>query len=155
MTVDEKVKIASVIGAVIVGAATAYTYFDTANREVEKPFNDAQLRLCIDASDVAAHVASVPPSERDDRWMPARMRFEELYWGSLAIVENANVEGMMVRFRNLLLPMETKVRANTLSDIERRQLQNAALNIAHACRALVSKTWRLRLPTLSGKPTTE
>ena len=69
----------------------------------------------------------------------------------MAIVENLDVETKMVAFRKLLLANESKIRAGTLAADKRGKLQQAALQISHACRALVSESWRLELPLLLGK----
>jgi hypothetical protein len=156
MTVDEFTKIASLIGAVIVGGAAAFTYYDTANRELAKPFNDAQLALCKEASDTAAALASPtslqqvgargPADKIEGSGGIARARFEQLFWGSLAIVENQDVASKMVEFRNLVLKSES----DPNQPVARGALQQAAIRIAHACRDLVSKTWQLKLPSLVG-----
>ena len=154
-------KFASMFGAIALGLWAAFTYYDTANRDLNKSFNDAQLTLCKEASDAAATLASVAPTAEktplgpadkiEDPWRIARVRFEQLYWGSLAIVENDAVETRMVEFRTLLTNHEEDIRANKLNVGLRPFIRNAALNIAHACRDLVSKTWRISLPALTGK----
>jgi len=119
------------------------------------------LNLCREASDTVATLASIAPrpsanvlsptEKIEDAWQLARIRFEQLYWGSLAIVENKNVEAEMVAFRQVLIPLESEIRAGSLTDLPRASLQRAALNIAHACRDLISESWQLELPTLPGK----
>jgi hypothetical protein len=161
MTLDQFVKFASIAGGIILGAWAVLTYYDTANRDLEKPFNDAQLALCKDASDAAATLATIAPrpvktdlsptDKLEDPWRVARVRFEQLYWGSLAMFENADVEDKMVKFRTLLRANEDDIAANKLNTATRPFLQNAALAIAHACRDLVSKTWKITLPELTGK----
>jgi hypothetical protein len=160
---EKLAKLASTLGAIALGLWAAFTYYDTANRDVQKSFNDAQLALCKEASDAAATLASVTPlpipdnaaikptDKIEDAWRIARVRFEQLYWGSLAIVENSDVESRMVEFRTLLTSHEEEMRADKLNVGLRPFIRNAALNIAHACRDLVSKTWQINLPTLSGK----
>lgn len=92
-----------------------------------------------------------PSDKIEDVWRQARIRFEQLYWGSLAIVENEEVETRMVEFRTLLVHHEDDLRAGTLNVGLRPFVRNAALNIAHACRGLVGKTWQISLPALTGK----
>jgi hypothetical protein len=159
MTFDRIAKVGSVLGTIAVGAGAAYTYYDTANRDLQKSFNDAQLNLCKDASDTAATLAAIAPrspaagvdGKNDDPWHLARQRFEQLYWGSLAIVENIAVESEMVQFRALLIDHEDEIRANKLNPGLRVIWLQKALAISHACRDLVSKTWQLSLPSLVGK----
>ena len=161
ITFEQFTRYASTLGAILLGLWAAFTYYDTANRELRKPFNDAQLTLCKEASDAAATLASVEPITDTDRigptdkvedaWRVARIRFEQLYWGSLAIVEDENVEDRMVKFRTLLSHHEDEMRTNKFNVGIRWVIQNAALDIAHACRGLVSKTWQISLPALAGK----
>jgi hypothetical protein len=158
MTLDQFAKISSMLSAIAVAVGAIVTYYDTANRELQKPFNDIQLSLCKDASESAATIASLqPPSsptqadKLQDPWHQARIRFEQLYWGSLAIVENRNVEQKMVAFRKGMLAQETPAPESKREGQPAGSLQVAALDLAHACRDLVSKTWQLSLPILVGK----
>jgi hypothetical protein len=161
MTFDQFAKLGSMVGAIVVGAAAAFTYYDTANRELEKPFNDLQLNLCKEASDAAATLAAftprsektppLPSDKLEDPWRAARLRFDQLYWGSLAIVENSAVETSMVKFRKMLRNHEDEIYEKKLNTGVQALMLGAALELAHACRELVSKTWQLRLPDLSGK----
>jgi hypothetical protein len=160
MTLDQFAKILSMLSAVAVGVGAIVTYYDTANRELQKPFNDIQLSLCKDASETAATIASLQPLSSpaplsaDGLKEPlhqARMRFEQLYWGSLAIVENTDVEQKMVDFRKGVLALETPAIESKREGQLPGSLHVKALDLAHACRDLVSKTWQLSLPILVGK----
>jgi hypothetical protein len=161
MTIDHFAKLGSMIGGIIVAIAAVIAYYETATREQKKPFREAQLNLCREASDTAATLASIiprpalspaaPTDKIEDPWGVARVRFEQLYWGSLAIVEDLDVEEKMVIFLKLLLANEKEIRAGALVANKSGELQQAALRISHACRALVSQSWRLELPLLPGK----
>jgi hypothetical protein len=151
------------IGGIIIATAAVVSYYDTATRDQKKPFREAQLTLCRDASDMVATLASFSPraasnpacptDKIEDPWQVAWIRFEQLYWGSLAIVENGAVEGKMVVFRDLLMSSDRDIRAGTLAGNKRRDLQRAALDISHECRALLSQSWRMELPILHAKET--
>jgi hypothetical protein len=52
----------------------------------------------------------------------------------------------MVEFRQLLVACESEILAGTLEPDKRLELQQGALGIAHGCRALIAKGWRLVLP---------
>jgi hypothetical protein len=153
LTIDELVKLASLLGGVIVATAAVLAYYDKGTREQKKPFREAQLQLCQDASEAAATLASLTPQVKaspsgpsEGAWENARARFEQLYWGSLAVVENDDVEARMVDFRERLMACENEIRAGTLDEQKRLKLQQDALRIAHACRALIAEGWRLVLP---------
>jgi hypothetical protein len=161
MTIDEITKLGSMIGGIIIATAAVVSYYDTATRDQKKPFREAQLTLCRDASDIVATLASFSPrpapnpasptDKSEDPWQVAWIRFEQLYWGSLAIVENSAVEGKMVVFRDLFVGNDRDIRAGALAGNKRRELQRAALDISHECRALISQSWRLELPILPGR----
>jgi hypothetical protein len=91
----------------------------------------------------------------EDPWELARMHFEQFYWGSLASVEDKNVEARMVGFRHDFIGVEDKFRSGSLPDTDRKRLQKAALNVSHACRDLISTTWQLELPLLTLKQSTD
>jgi hypothetical protein len=155
--VDEFVKLASMIGGVFLAAGALIAYYDKGTREQKKPFREAQLSLCRDASEAAAILASLTPRREgggapsEDTWEKARARFEQLYWGSLAVVEDKGLEARMVDFREQLIKYEKELRAGTLGEDKRLDLQQLALRIAHASRALIAKGWRLVLPEPKGK----
>src|SRR5215467_2485743 len=141
MTIDEFTKLASMVGGIIAAFAAVAAYYDTATREQKKPFRETQLNLCREASDAAATLASfapraasnlTPTDKLEDPWQLARGHFEQLYWGSLAIVENNDVEARMVGFRNDLVGVEDKLQAGSLPTADRRRLQRAALGVSHA-----------------------
>jgi hypothetical protein len=145
LSLDDKIKITTVIGGIIVGVGAVVSYVDTANREIKKAYNEKKLSECVEASDVAATLTDRPlGSQPSDAWNKAHARFEILYWGSLAMFEDSNVESAYVSFRQML-NTESKSQAAVT------QLQQAALTVSHACRELVSDTWTLDLPTLKGK----
>jgi hypothetical protein len=87
LSVDEIVKLASLIGAVFFALGALIAYYDKGTREQKKPFHEAQLDLCRDASEAAATLASLTPrregssEQTEDTWEKARARFEQLYWG--------------------------------------------------------------------------
>jgi hypothetical protein len=144
-TFEDKIKLITVAGGVLVGIGAVLSYVDTANREIKKSYAEKRLSLCIDASDSAATLADreygAPPS---NSWNMARARFETLYWGSLAIFENTDVESKYVGFRKLLV-----IPAQSESDVY--TLRQAALAVSHACRRLVSEAWTLDLSVLKSK----
>jgi hypothetical protein len=106
--------------------------------DARRPFLDAQLKLYQEATKVAAIIAtSDNPTERQT----AEVRFWQLYWGELAMVENGGiktqnggVEGAMVRFGNEL---------NSPAP-SRSTLKNLSLDLAHVCRDSLAESWGVR-----------
>lgn len=115
-----------------------FTYFDARKREAEtrrieamKPFLERQLQLYTEATQIAATLATVMADSIEDKTM---RRFWELYWGELALVENAEVEKAMVRFGQGLQ-----------NGYNKAELQQLSLKLAHACRESLAISWGVNL----------
>jgi hypothetical protein len=95
--------------------------------EATRPFLELQLQLYTDASKSAAVIAT---SDGAQEVAKARGRFKELFWGELALVEDPPVEAAMVRFQRALE-----------NGGSRADLQQLSLQLAHACRESLAKSW--------------
>lgn len=132
-----------------------FTYFDSKEREFEtrrleatRPFLERQLELYTHATRAAATLAA---SEDAAARAAASKRFWELYWGELALVEDQEVERAMVALGRGLR-----------NDVGASQLQQMSLNLAHACRESLAKSWGVGhwarqqvTPTANGAAVTE
>jgi hypothetical protein len=107
--------------------------------EAKKPFFQRQLELCELASSDAAVLSTQDGRPKADI-QKAREDFDRLYWGPLGIVEDPNVESMMIQMRSCL-------DGTCASDAARQQY---SLRLAHACRDLVSQSWKIQLEPLTG-----
>ena len=101
--------------------------------EAQKPFYQRQLDLCNEASSVAATLATPDIRNKADV-DKARGDFWRLYWGPLSTVEDDQVETAMVEF------------GRCLDKHCNEPIENKSLELAHACRDLISKSWNLNLP---------
>lgn len=108
-------------------------------RETQRPFLEAQFELYGEAVAIASRLARA--AGRDHQWKKDDLdRFWELYWGSLAMVEDAHVEGAMVIFGRSLK-----------DNIDRRstdcaaKINNASLALAHAARESLEEHWGVTL----------
>ena len=122
-------------------AAESNLKLQLANAEFEakKPFFQRQLELCeLATSDTS--VLSTQEGRPKADVQKAREDFDRLFWGPLGIVEDQNVESMMVETRSCL-------DGECASDAARQQY---ALKLAHACRDLVSQSWKIQLEPLTG-----
>jgi len=118
----------------LAGALFSYQqYLETANREARKPFLQRQLDLCVEAADSAAIIATARVQRPDDV-TKARARFHRLYYGSLAIFDNAAIGAAMDKFK--ALP----------ADAPDQERQHWAVEIAHACRDLTIFSWNVQYP---------
>lgn len=96
--------------------------------ERQKPFLQRQMSHYFEAAEIAAKIAN---SEDAQTRTAAIDRFWLLYWGPLAVVEDAPVERAMVDFGNALR-----------SDVkDRTNLRRLSLQLAHACRQSLEKLW--------------
>jgi hypothetical protein len=98
--------------------------------EATRPFLERQLQLYTDATRSAAIIATAPGGE-DVR--KANARFRELFWGELALVEDRSVEAAMVGFQRALE-----------SDAPPAELQQLSLQLAHACRDSLARSWNTK-----------
>ncbi|SFH65521.1 hypothetical protein [Albimonas pacifica] len=115
-------------------AVSAWNYAATQELAARRPFLERQMTLCFEASRLAAQLATSPDAAARAK---AGARFEELYWGELAIVEDAPVEQAMVAFRRKWTAGEDPT-----------ALRVPALTIAHRCRELVLSSWDIDLGPL-------
>ena len=111
-----------------------YTYGETVKRtaetrriEASKPFLDKQLALYSEATLNAATLAT---SSNPADLAAAKLRFLQLYWGELAMVERGAVESSMVAFKNALDAGKPQT-----------DLARLALKLAYACRDELAVSW--------------
>ena len=133
-TFSEVVALLGVFGAVgsfvfgiIVWQEETIRIAETRRIEATKPFLERQLKLYMEASQVVAVLAT---SHDPDGICRARKRFLELYWGEMVLVENEDVAKAMV---NVKRAMER--------DAGQGELQSLPLNLAHACRHSLARSW--------------
>lgn len=144
-TFDEWFKLLGVAGAIASFLWGVWVWKDKANNELAqqrleaqrlaesrrieatKPFLERQLKLYTEASQVAALIAT---SDEKSETQKAVIRFWQLYWGELALVENKEVESAMVAMGRAIT-----------TGANRDALQQASLSLAHACRQSLDKSW--------------
>ena len=131
---DIAVKLAPPLLAIATLLWGIYTYGETVKRtaetrriEASKPFLDKQLALYSEATLNAAILAT---SSDAASLAKAKLRFQELYWGELAMVERGNVEGSMIAFKNALDAGKPQT-----------ELTKLALKLAYACRDELVVSW--------------
>lgn len=138
MNFDRTLKILVLLGAFGSFLWGVYQYSDATRARAEaqrleasKPFLERQLALYSEATQVAARIAT---SDDDSVKIAAIERFWQLYWGELALVEDVGVEKAMSRFGIALELMELE-----------GQLPELSLELAHACRKSLAKSWGVEL----------
>jgi hypothetical protein len=134
------------LATVAAAAATAlvgiWQFRNQREQSNRQPFLQKQLELCFEASDTAARLAT--ETDRTE-WEKARLRFWRLYWGTLSIVEDTNVEKAMMALGELVPD-----RPVPQPELPMKSLEEPSLSLAHAARILILKSWNVDLPPLKG-----
>jgi hypothetical protein len=131
-------------------------------KEFQKPFYERQMSLCLEASNAAAVLATTQDLGKASA---ASDTFWRLYWGQLVAVEEKEADSTselverMVEYGTMLkakckdLPCSPQVQGCRSTcpakndEQEPACLQCASLNLARACRHLISEAWQLIPPT--------
>jgi len=97
--------------------------------EAAKPFLELRQNRYMEAVQAAA-ILSSPEEHAEAEITKARKRFWELYWAELSMVEDAKVEGAMIKLGDSFNP-----------DLNPTPQQSAAYGLAHAVRDSLTKSW--------------
>ena len=103
--------------------------------EAQKPFLDKQLVLYFETAQVVGRLLTEDMSTPE--WDRDKIRFEELYWSELAMVEHTEVASAMVNFRPVLVTVKVK-RGQLLTEPD---ATTAALGVARALRKGIEESW--------------
>jgi hypothetical protein len=130
-----------VVAAVATGLWTMVTFVnERANQtnaqvlQAQQPFLSKQLDLY---GEVLKEVGKLVTLPRDDKeWTKSEMRFWQLYWSELSMVESGEVEGAMVRFANQLNTYK-KDGPNL------KVLEHCSYELAHAVRRSIQTRWQV------------
>lgn len=127
------------IATVFSGLWVALTYFRSQREsyaarlfESRKPFLDLQLKLYVETAQVAGKLA-VGALENDE-WRKVVVRFWELYWSELAVVEDEEVEKAMDRIGDMLGAMDNGAATKAM-------LEDCVLDLAHTLRDGIRREW--------------
>jgi hypothetical protein len=143
-------------------ASAAETMRTNLTRTVEatKPFLERQLQLYTDATRAAAVIAT---TEDEHELGSAVERFMQLYSGELALVENEELAKAMKDFRHGVRGILATATISGEADLAvsaprelvhqeapikqepyaREGMQMLSLNLAHACRKSLAKSWHV------------
>jgi hypothetical protein len=102
--------------------------------EAQRPFLVKQLELYFETAAVVGKLVSIDVN--DPNWESLERRYWALYWSELSMVEHRVVEAAMKNFG------DTLVRYKVAPIVEnKRTLQSAAYNLAHAIRTGIEAAW--------------
>ena len=118
-----------------------YRFFSQGTWHSTEKYYDLKNDLCVDA---ARRTSQIATSKSAETIRAAVIRFEELYWGELVLVEDEKLEGAMVDFRSMIADSGTGSLFETekLLGMENRvELRSAALKVSRACFNLLQPNW--------------
>lgn len=107
------------------------------NREFKKALWEKQLTYYLEAAQAASTLASFNENDEKDiqpERTKARIRFWQLYYGELAVIEDSNVSNAMVRYGRCL-------RDYDLRKCNQSDLKQYARVLAQECRNAVARSW--------------
>ena len=115
-------------------------------------FLERQLELYFEAAAIASKIATSSEGADEES---AKRRFRELYWGELAVVEDAGVQNAMVEFGRILSKSDKSAclgeeqiaqRATEPTEaVVKVCLLRGALDLAHAARKSLEESWKVGL----------
>lgn len=136
------------IGAVLV---SIYQINAAYEQDFKKPVWERQLRILGEISESAAAIAVLPAGTEDRK--KAELKFEQLFWGPVAITENNDLKNAMVEFTKCMngttpdcecyAGEEQTTDGKEISDCaaKKTRLQDLSMVIAEKCRMKVGSIW--------------
>lgn len=149
-TFEEKVRILTMIGAIVVALGGIYKFFDDKYWEAKKHYAEKQLDVCLLAADAAAAVAAQEEINKTEDTLATngqRRAWKTSMYGSLAVIEDDDLAKANDKFDKLTTTPTKKDATSAKIDAPENpfnRIQNlklAALDIASKCRAMVSREW--------------
>lgn len=133
-TLEHWLKVAGVLLTLAGLLAGGYQFTRNQAVEAARPFLERKLKWCEEAVETAAGIAvhgreSTAPAAAGSQSVRRTERFWAMYWGLMGMVENQEITDAMVAFGNNLKSGQAS--ADTAK----------ALNIAHACRSEMARSW--------------
>lgn len=145
-TFDEKVRILTLIGAILVALGGIYKYFDDKYHKSRKHYAEKQLDLCLQAADAAAAITAQEEINKTQNTLATkeqRRLWKTFAYGSLAVVEEDELARANDDFEKLI-PTPANADNSPLGEDpfnKIQRLQIATLSIASKCREMVSREW--------------
>jgi hypothetical protein len=153
---DNGFKVITAAAAVYLAVLAGWRFLDERRREVARSFAEKQLTLCLDAAEAGATIAAsynhVFGISHHELHKSSR-RFQELYYGSLATVEDEGVAKAMIEFQKSA-HQGGWGNSNQHDDPNLKQILDCEIiNLADACRKMIQSNWEIQI--LSESTTTK
>jgi hypothetical protein len=131
--------------SVVTALIGIWQFAEQQDQKNKEQFLLKQLETTFQASDTAAILATeTNPTE----WEKARSKFWKLYWGTLSIVEDSDVEAAMVHLGSQV-PQEPV----SQPALPMKVLERPSLCLAHKVRNLLLRSWKVHLSPLESQVT--
>lgn len=135
MTVENTIKSFGALVALAGFIFGVFKFLQVQAIEAEKPYLERKLAWCEEAVETTSRIAiSSTPSDVDI------VRFWEMYWGVMGMIENESVTPAMIAFGEALKAGEPAMDA-AKNDPHASGLTKRSLDLAHACRRELSLEW--------------
>lgn len=115
-----------------------FQFYSEREKEFKKPLWEKQLEVYLEATKATATLATFireKEGESQKEWEKARIRFWQLYYGELAVVEDKKVSQAIVEFGKCL-------REYKYGECDQKKLVTISLNLAQLCRDSVGESWK-------------
>jgi hypothetical protein len=148
---ENKIKIISVLIAILTITAGIIQYRITNNENFRKAFWEKRYELYTNVISIASEIANSNSLEESKNY---RKEFWKLYWGNLSLIEDVTIERAMVKYGKLLAACEegtipegscfqglndsTKL---GMSYVNRPGLRKLSFDLAHCARESLKNTW--------------
>lgn len=147
---DRLSAILALIGIVASAAWIVYVFLAKSTRDPAQKYYDLKLSLSTEAANSVARIAT---SNNAETVRAAAIRFEELYWGELVLIEDNDLEFAMVQFRKLIASSnELEIEKLASWQIDRAELRVAALKVSRAAFNLLQPNWLDQVKAFFRKP---
>jgi hypothetical protein len=109
--------------------------------EARKPFLDRQLAIYFEAAEVAGKIVTIEDFKNDE-WRSNRLRFSQLFWTVLSLVEDDKVKDAMVKFSDQLDLVESMtVPGTNAPEAARSDLEQRAYGLARSFKESLENSW--------------
>lgn len=139
MTWENRTKLFAALISTVAVIAGGWQYIQTQRIAAAAPYLEKKLAWCEEAVETAAALAV-----RVDRKPEDVVRFWELYWGVMVLIEGGGVEQAMVEVGRELERAQSAAGGEKGGDASFIGLRGASLSLAKACRDELADEWSPR-----------
>jgi hypothetical protein len=147
---DRPSAILGLIAIFVAAIWIVYVFFAKNTRDPAQKYYELKLSLSVEAARIAAQIAT---SNSDKVVRQAALRFDELYFGELVLIEDEKLERAMVVYRKLIAPQDVMdIEELASGQVDRSQLRRAALEVSRAAFDLLQPSWLDQVKAIFRKP---